>query len=195
MLAACVKTPSGPKSGDPFIDRATEQLHSASLRTDVSKAGQGSGRHIILPNPALLGCKTANCSQVLPDQIADPDAIHPWQVLVDFNGNEVIGLIAFYDQPTTMDDLQAAVDERYGQWALADFRTGPVRLWRVEPPEKFVIQMSAAASGMVQVIYLTYGAKHPTSDEAYEYWDCLVEKSSKCVASQHSTSWLPDFLR
>jgi len=130
----------------------------------------------------------------LPDTIADPDAIYPWQVLVDFNGGEVIGLTAFYDQPTSMDDLQAAVDERYGKWAMASFRTGPVRLWRVEP-EKFVIQLSVAASGMVQLIYLTFDPKHPASDQAVDYQACVMEKSAKCAARRRSTSWAPDFLR
>lgn len=195
ILTACVNTQSGPKSGDPFIDRATGQLHSASVRMDTSKAGHGSGKHFILPNPALLGCNAANCTQMLPDEIAQPDAIHPWQMLVDFNGNRIIGLIALYDQPTTMDDVQAAVDEHYGQGALADFRTGPVRLWRVEPPNKFVINLSVAANGMVQLIYLTYDPKHPTSDQAVDYQVCLMEKAAKCTAGRHSTSWLSDFLR
>jgi hypothetical protein len=165
------------------------------MSIDASKTSRGSGKHIVLPNPALLGCKTANCSQVLPDQVADAGAIHPWQMLVDFNGSQVIGLIAFYDQPTTIDDVQAAVDQQYGQWAMADFRTGGVRLWRVEPPKKFAIQLSVAASGMVQLIYLTYDPKHPTSDQAAEYEGCLMEKAAKCAAGRHSTSWLPDFLR
>jgi len=195
ILTACGKTRSGPKSGDPFIDSATGHLHSASMQNDASKAGHGSGKHFILPNPALLGCKTANCTQLLPDQKADPDAIHPWQLLVDFNGNQVIGLIALYDQPTTIDDLQAAVDERYGQWAVADFRTGPVRIWRVEPPQKFVIQLAVADSGMIQLIYIAYGAKHPMSDQAAEYLYCSMEKSAKCVAHRRWTSWAPGFLR
>lgn len=133
ILTACVNTAREPKSGDPFIDRAAGQLHSASARIDTSKAVHESGKHFILPNPALLGCNAANCTQVLPDQISNQDTIHPWQVLVDFNGNRVIGLIALYDQPTTIDDVQAAVDEQYGQWAMADFRTGPVRSGESNP--------------------------------------------------------------
>ncbi len=130
---------------------------------------------------------------MLPDKVADADAVYPWQVLVDFNGSQVIGLIAFYDQPTTMDDIQAAVDERYGKWANASFRTGPARLWRIEP-DKTAIQLSVAGSGMVQLIYLTFDPKHPTSDPAQEYQECVMEKATRCAEPQRS-SWLPGFLR
>ena len=79
------------------------------------------------------------------------------------NGS-VIGLTAFYDQPTSIDDVQIVVNERYGQWAQARFRTGPMRIWRVEP-ERFIIEVSQADTGMVQLIYLTFDPKHPTSEK------------------------------
>ncbi|MGO9087790.1 MAG: hypothetical protein ACLP6G_04280 [Terriglobales bacterium] len=175
----------------PSANLTATELHAVNAQ---AAPAHDSKKHIVLPNPALAGCKTENCTQVLPDKIADHDAIYPWQVLVDFNGSEVIGLIAFYDQPTSIDDLQAAVDERYGKWAEADFRTGCVRIWRVEP-EHFVIQLSVASSGMVQLIYLTFDANHPASDQAVEYYVCVMEKSAKCAAHRRSTSWAPDFLR
>ncbi len=163
----------------------------ASTQTGSSPAAR-KPRRVVLPNLALAGCKTGSCSQVLPDKAADPDATYPWQVMVDINGGEVIGLIALYDQPTTMDDLQAAVDERYGKFAMAQFRTGPARLWRVEP-ENTAIQLSVAGSGMVQLIYLTFGAKHPASDQAIEYQACVAEKSAKCAArARQRTSAAPD---
>jgi hypothetical protein len=161
----------------PSASPAPTQLHTVSAQV----ASQDSKKHIVLPNPALLGCKTGNCAQVLPDEDAGPNATYPWQVLVDFTDGKVIGLIAFYDRPTTIEDVQAAVDELYGKWAVADFRTGPARMWRVEPPQKFVIQLSVAGSGMAQLIYLTYGPKHPASDQAEEYQACVMEKAAKCA--------------
>jgi hypothetical protein len=143
-------------------------------------AGQASKKHIVLPNPELMGCKAPACTQILPDPSTDSGAIYPWQVWVDFTDGKVIGLIAFYDQPTSIDDVQVAVDELYGKWAVADFRTGAVRLWRVEP-EKFAIQLSVAGSGMVQLIYLTLGAKHPMADQAAEYFYCVERKATKCA--------------
>lgn len=131
ILTACVKTPGGPTSRNFSGDAAPGQLHPASPQITPSDIGDRKRQRIILPNPALMGCKTGNCTQMLPDKVAEPDGIYPWQVLVDFNGGEVIGLMAFYDRPTSIDDLQAAIDERYGKWAIPSSRTAPVRLWRV----------------------------------------------------------------
>jgi hypothetical protein len=189
-LTSCGKTGMPANSS---VNPAASLPQAASAQTGSSAAAR-TPRRIILPNPALVGCKSGTCTQVLPDKIADADAIFPWQVWVDFNGGDVIGLIAFYDQPTSIDDLQAAVDERYGKWAAASSRTGPVRIWRVEP-EKIAIQLSVADSGMVQLIYLTFAAKHPASDQAREYQACVMEKSAKCAAPGRWTSWAPDFLR
>jgi len=188
-LTSCTKATSPDK---PSANPASTQMHAVSAQATPA---HDSNKRIVLPNPALLGCKTGNCTQVLPDEDAGPDAVYPWQVLVDFTDGKVIGLIAYYDQPTTIDDVQAAVDERYGKWAEADFRTGAVRIWRVEPPQKFVIQLGRSGGGMAQLIYLTYGAKHPMSDELAAYWECLMEKSAKCAGHRRSTSWVPDLLR
>ncbi|MFY9561598.1 MAG: hypothetical protein WAQ52_15300 [Terriglobales bacterium] len=72
--------------------------------------------------------------------------------------------MAHYDKSVSMDDLKAAIDERYGKWAVAGFTTGSVMLWRVVP-EKFVIQLGAAdkrdersdgvEAGTKNVIYLS----------------------------------------
>lgn len=102
---------------------------------------------------------------MLPDASSDPSAVYPWQVRLDFNQPAIIGLTALYDQPTTIDDVQAAVDARYGKWAMEQFRTGPARLWRVDPPQKFAIGLSTNDDGMVQLVYLSYDPKHPTSDQ------------------------------
>lgn len=126
----------------------------------------GTPGKVILPNPKLIRCSTSSCPPVLPDG-KDPRAVYPWQVLLDYTDGSVIGLTAFYDQPTSIDDVQAVVNERYGQWAKAEFKTGPVRIWRVEP-ERFVINLSQANTGMVQLIYLTFDPKHPTSEKVLE---------------------------
>ena len=69
--------------------------------------------------------------------------------------------MAFYDQPITKDEIKASTDERYGKWAMPQFTTGPLNIWRVEP-EKFVIQLFTNEEGKSQLIYLIFGAKHPT---------------------------------
>ena len=160
-LTSCAKNLKPGASGGA----TPAHLRLASAQFGAAPAAPARGTHVVLPNAYLVGCKAPSCYQVLPDASSDPSAVYPWQVRLDFNQPAIIGLIALYDQPTSMDDVQAAVDARYGKWAMADFRTGPVRLWRVEPPEKFVINLSVNDDGMAQLIYLSYGAKHPTSDQ------------------------------
>lgn len=127
--------------------------------------GETPGK-VILPNPKLIRCSTSSCPPVLPDG-TDPRAVYPWQVSLDYTNGSVIGLRAFYDEPTSIDDVQAVINERYGQWQMAEFRTGPVRIWRIEP-EHFVMQLSQADTEMVQLIYLTFDPKHPTSEKVVE---------------------------
>ena len=158
-LSACSHTRK-PADGTDFA----LGLAAAAMYTPPS-TGETHGK-VILPDPRLIRCTTSTCPPVLPDG-KDPHAVYPWQVLLDYTNGSVIGLTAFYDQPASIDDVQAAVNDRYGLWARAEFRTGPVRIWRVEP-EGFVIQLARSDAGMVQLIYLTFAAKHPTSEKARE---------------------------
>lgn len=54
-----------------------------------------------------------------------------------------------YDKSVSLQEVKAAIDQRYGKWALAenDNASVPVKLWRVEP-EKFAIQLAAADKEM-----------------------------------------------
>lgn len=117
---------------------------------------------VILPNPKLIGCSTTACPPVLPDG-KDSRSVYPWQVSLDYNNGSVIGLTALYDDPTTLKDVKAVIDERYGKWAWAANVKMDGGSWRVEP-ENFVIGLSTNDTGMVQVIYLSFDPKHPTSE-------------------------------
>lgn len=102
-----------------------------------------NGRHVVLPNPKLIGCRSSSCSQLREDNPAKTDAIYPRQMTVDFFDTDhcPLGVTALYEKSVSMDDLKAAIDERYGKWALASNDTAPAKLWRVEP-EKFAIQLA-----------------------------------------------------
>lgn len=146
---------------------------------------QETPKHIILPNPTLIGCTTPACSQLVSEDSADANAVHPWQVMVDFNQGKVIGLVAYYDKPVTFDDLRSAIDEHYAKWT-ASFSNDKHGVWRVEP-EHFVISVTTVASGMVQVVYLMFDAKHPTSEQAEQYLWCSVQQAAKhCTQSRAS---------
>ena len=138
-------------------------LVAISLTSSV-KAGPEQNKHIVLPNPKLIGCKSFNCPQMLTDSPAEAPT-YPWQVSLDFADGQVVGLTALYDQPTTMDEVKFAIDERYGKWAFAAASSEQIRLWRVEP-EKFVISLCTNDDGMVQLVYLIFDARHPLSEPA-----------------------------
>ena len=84
------------------------------------------------------------------------------------NQNCLYGMTALYDKSISLDDVRAAIDERYGKWALPGFEKSAMKLWRVEP-EKFAIQLSVADktdeqrniadAGTKQAIYIAFGGK------------------------------------
>ncbi len=128
--------------------------------TSPVTAAPNPGQRVILPDPKLIGCRVSSCSQVMPDPIADSHAVYPSQEWIDITDGAIIGLVARYDASTPIEVIKASIDDRYGKWALPDFKTGPLNLWRVEP-EKFVINLTRFDDGTIQLIYLTLDAKHP----------------------------------
>lgn len=99
-------------------------------------------RHIVLPNPTLLGCKASTCSQLWPEN-ASPNDVYPRQVLVDIFGDSPcpLGIEAIYEKSVSVGDLKVAIDKEYGQWGQPGNASLPVKLWRVEP-EQFAIQLA-----------------------------------------------------
>jgi hypothetical protein len=174
-LTSCANIPKPAAAGG----LSPAQPNVASTQVGANQASPGRGTHIVLPNPSLVGCKAPSCYQVLPDASSDASAVYPWQVSLDFNQPAVIGLTALYDQPTLIADVKGAIDERYGKWAQPGFTSGPVLIWRVEPPTGFVIQLSTNSYGMVQLIYLMIGARHPTSDHAATQFLRTCEKQTE----------------
>jgi hypothetical protein len=82
------------------------------------------------------------------------------------NQNCVYGFTVLYDKSVPVDAIQAAINDRYKNWALAEFANSPVKIWSVEP-EKMAIQLSVvdkqdekrnvAEAGTKQVIFLPIG--------------------------------------
>lgn len=142
-------------------------LIALSLTSSV-KARPERHKFVILPNSKLIGCKSSDCPQMFPDP-APEEAVFPWQVSLDFNDGRVIGLTALYDHPISIDEVEAAINARYLNWANKsnNDRTVPVKLWRIES-EKFAIQLCVNDDGMVQLIYLIFDARHPLSDPVRE---------------------------
>ncbi len=130
-----------------------------SLTWSFTAMAQSGGRHIVLPNPKLLGCSGAGCAELWQDTTKDENAVYPWQVSTDVNNQAVIGIVALYDKPVSFDEVKSAIDERYGKWTLLDTEKPRLKMWRVES-EKFTIQLAPKKNGMIQLIYLVFDAKH-----------------------------------
>lgn len=109
-----------------------------------------SARHIVLPNSKLLGCRSSGCAQLWQD--AGANGIYPRQVTVDIFGSDSCprGVLALYEKSVSVNEVQAAVDQRYGRWALPGNANSPVKLWRVEP-EKFAIQLAVTEDRTAEI--------------------------------------------
>jgi hypothetical protein len=132
-------------------------------------ATEEKSARLVLPNAKLLRCKSSDCFQLWLEKPAEANAVFPKQLIIDMNQNCLYGMTALYDKSIRVEDVRAAIDERYGKWALPlDDRSGPVKLWRVEP-EKFAIQLSVgdketekmniADAGAKQTIYIAFGGR------------------------------------
>jgi hypothetical protein len=88
----------------------------ASLCTTVQ--AEASTRRIVLPNPQLIHCRSANCSQLWKQDSDDGGVVYPAQVLTDFVNGEVVGLTAVYDKSVSAEELRAAIAKLYGDGFL-----------------------------------------------------------------------------
>jgi hypothetical protein len=131
-------------------------------------ATEPNGRRVVLPNPKLLRCKSSDCYQLWLEKSAETNAIFPQQFTIDMNQSCLYGMTALYDRSVPLDDIRAAIDERFGKWAVPEFVNSPLKIWRVGP-EKFAIQLSVASkkdekrniadSGSIQAIYIAFGGR------------------------------------
>lgn len=112
-------------------------------------------RKIVLPNPQLIHCRSAECSQLWTQDSADGGVVYPAQVFTDFVNGEVVGLTAVYDQSVSEKELHAAINTLYEKWERLDLKSQNGGLWRVEP-ERIVIQLSERSDGTKQLIYLKF---------------------------------------
>jgi hypothetical protein len=85
-------------------------------------------RKVVLPNPQLVHCHSAECSQLWKQDSTDGGIVYPAQVLTDFVNGEVVGLTAVYDKSVSKEELRAAINALYAKapQAVPD-------MWRVEP--------------------------------------------------------------
>ena len=156
------------------MNRTAMAIMVAVSLTPCGTAKQVSGRHVVLPNSKLIGCKASACSQVWQDIPTDSAAIYPHNMSIDIENGAVLGIEAHYDKSVSMSDIKASIDDHYGKSTyVIDNETSPVKVWRVEP-EKIAIQLAVEDNGMKAVIYLSasaWGKRHevpaPALDDSH----------------------------
>jgi hypothetical protein len=133
-------------------------------------AKEEKGSLLVLPNPKLLRCSASDCFQLWSEKSTEANAVFPKQLIIDMNQSCLYGLTVLYDKSTPVNDVKAALDERYAKWALPDNNDAavPVKLWRVEP-EKLAIQLRVADKkdekrniaevGTKLAIYIAFGGR------------------------------------
>jgi len=117
-----------------------------------AQAGENS-RKVVIPNPQLIHCRSAECSQLWKQDSADGGLVYPAQVFTDFVNGEVVGLTAVYDKSVSERELHASINILYEKWERLDLKRPNGGMWRVEP-EQIVIQLSERSDGTKQLIYL-----------------------------------------
>ena len=123
---------------------------AGSLFASLSACAQVT-RKVVLPNPQLVHCHSAECSQLWKQDSADGGIVYPAQVLTDFVNGEVVGLTAVYDKSVSKEELRAAIN--------ALFLNSPQvanDVWRVEP-EQLAISLFDGIDGAKEITYLKFG--------------------------------------
>lgn len=151
---------------NPVLDYSTMPSQSPSAKElDTTHAqAVGGTRKIVLPNPQLIHCRSAECSQLWKQDSGDGGAVYPAQVRTDFVNGEVVGLTAVYDKSVSTQELRGAIDTLYAKWKVA-LDGSSLFLWRVEP-KQLVVQLTDRDDGTKLVIYLkigTYGSHVPSA--------------------------------
>jgi len=119
------------------------------LSTYAGAQGGADARKIVLPNPQLIHCRSAQCSQLWKQESQNEAAIYPSQVLTDVVEGEIVGLTAVYDKSVSTKELADAINGGYRKWSLMG---GPVWCWRVVA-DQVAIQLSQREDGTKLLIY------------------------------------------
>jgi hypothetical protein len=117
-----------------------------------AQAGE-STRRIVLPNPQLIHCHSAECSQLWKQDSGDGGAVYPAQIMTDLVNGQIVGFTAVYDKSVSASELRAAINALYGKWT---FHSDSISMWRVES-EQFAVSIFDGIDGAKEVSYLKFG--------------------------------------
>jgi hypothetical protein len=121
-------------------------------------SAQSKGLHVVLPSHELVRLSGSARSGLWEEVPKDTEAVYPTQVTMEIRDTSVHVLVARYDKSVSIHDIQAAINARYGTWALAESHTTEQKLWRVIP-EKLAISLDVGHGGMKEVYYFSIEGK------------------------------------
>jgi hypothetical protein len=113
-----------------------------------------AGRKIVLPNPQLIHCHAAECSQLWSPDSGDGGIVYPAQVMTDLVDGEVVGLTAVYDKSVSASELRSTINAIYGNWT---FHSDSISIWRVESSQ-VTVSITDGRDGAKQIPYLKFGS-------------------------------------
>lgn len=116
-------------------------------------------RRVVLPNPGLIHCVSTDCYQLWLDHAPQPGDIYPLRVVVSLLGKHCpAGVSAIYDKSVAFEDLQAALEARYGKGEPEHWTKAALMVWHVDAGN-FSIMLDTADKRISKVRRLDLGAK------------------------------------
>jgi hypothetical protein len=126
--------------------------------------GQAAKKRVILPNLKLVRCMTSDCFQLLQDDPPRPGDVYPEHIDVAFLDRWCpFGLTARYNKAVSFEELEAALEKRYGKGTVKNWTNAPLVVWDVEP--HLFIQLDVADKQMAQNQHLEEGTKSVHYDD------------------------------
>jgi hypothetical protein len=99
-----------------------------------------TGRRVILPNPKLIRCVSSDCYQPWEDKAPRAGDIYPVRVEVGLLGKHCpFGVSAVYDKSVSFEDLQAAIEVRFGKGTPEHWTEAPLTFWQVSDDFSIVL--------------------------------------------------------
>jgi hypothetical protein len=123
------------------------------------------GRRVILPNSKLIRCVSLDCYQLWEDKPPRAGDIYPVRVEVGLPGKHCpFGVSAFYDKSVLFEDLQAAIEARFGKGTPEHWTEAPVMVWQVG--DDFMIVLHEADQRIAKAWHADAGTKGLFYDDA-----------------------------
>jgi len=116
------------------------------------------GKRIILPNPKLIRCVSLACYQLWEDTPPQTGDVYPVRVEVALLGKHCpFGVSAVYDKSISFEDLQSAIEARFGKGTPEHWTEAPLILWHVG--DDFTIMLDTADQKIAKNRRLDVGTK------------------------------------